>query len=430
MNRRIVLTPSASQEGSVGVYFWSVDLRRLCRLFPLLMVLATVSVPASAFAQTEPPLPTLQDAGALGDELYQRSGSIGLVLVVVRGNQVFFRGYGETAPGSGRVPDAGSVVRLCSLTKIFTTDLLTKLAADKTVRLDDPLERYAPTHATVRATVPQRVKPITLEDLATHTSGLPREVGTGPRGMPHFTYPDHRTRWRWLAAQRLKTVPGTAAFYSNVAYDLLGDALQTAAQKPYARLLAEQTLNPLKMYETTFYPNASQCARLMASIGDEGPCTSTEQTEGSSGLYSTPREMAVWLKYLLGTGIPALPVQNRAAQAVYLLPSSLVSEQGLDHAGTPSGIGLGWMHLLAAGDPSHIIEKTGGGAGFTTYIAISQARKAAVFVAATDGPGNMHFSLFKAANDVLLKMAGLPPLPPEMPKLVKKHVRKRRGREG
>ena len=391
-------------------------------LLPIVLVLTPVLTPA--LSQTAPPLPALQAAGDLGAELYQRSGSVGMVLVVVRGNQVFFRGYGETAPGSGRVPDAESVVRLCSLTKIFTTDLLTKLVADKTVRLDDPLQRYAPAHATV----PLRTRPITLEELATHTSGLPREVGTGPRGTPHFTYPDYQTRWRWLAGQHLRTVPGTAALYSNVAYDLLGDALQAAGKKPYARLLAERTLNPLKMQETTLYPNADQCARLLVATGDEGPCTSTEQTEGSSGLYSTPRDIAIWLKYLLGTGIPVLPAQNRAAQAVYLQPASLVSQQGLDHAGTPSGIGLGWMHLLAADDPSHIVEKTGGGAGFTTYIAFNQARKTAVFLAATDGPGGWRYNIFKAANNVLLTMAGLPPLPPEAPKPAPKRTHRRRRR--
>jgi D-alanyl-D-alanine-carboxypeptidase/D-alanyl-D-alanine-endopeptidase len=355
----------------------------------------------------------MQAAEALGNDLYQRSGSIGLVLVVVRGNQIYFHGYGETAPGSGRVPNDDSVVRLCSLTKIFTTDLLIKLTADKTVRLDDPLTRYAPP----RAEIPDKAQTITLEDLATHTSGLPREVGTGPRGTPHFTYPDYQTRWRWLADQHLRTTPGTAALYSNVAFDFLSDALQAAAHKPYARLLAERTLNPLKMFETTYYPNPSQCARLLQSIGDEGPCTVTDETEGSSGLYSTPREMAVWLKYLLGTGVPTLPAQDHAAQAVYIQPASLTGQQGLDHAGSVTGIGLGWMHLLPPDDPSHIIQKTGGGAGFTTYIAISQSRKTAVFLAATDGHRTgEYFNLFKAANNMLLTMAGLPPLPPEPPK--------------
>ena len=156
-----------------------------------------------------------------------------MVLVVVRNQQVFVRGYGETAPGSGQTPDAHSILRLCSLSKIFATDLLIKLAGDNLVRLDDPLQKFAPP----RLIVPSRPgHPITLADLATHTSGLPREVGRAPRDTPHFTFPDYKYRWRWLPAQRLKTVPGTAALYSNVGFDLLGDALEKAAKQPYAKL--------------------------------------------------------------------------------------------------------------------------------------------------------------------------------------------------
>jgi serine-type D-Ala-D-Ala carboxypeptidase/endopeptidase len=361
-------------------------------------------------------LPDLQSAGALGNGLFSQSGSTGMVLVVVRNDQVFFRGYGETAPGSGQLPTTDSLLRLCSLTKIFTTDVLVKLVNDKTVRFDDPLQRFAPPHAVA----PERIQPITLVDLATHTAGLPREIGNPPPGTPHFTFPDYRTRWRWLASQHLRSTPGRAALYSNVGFDFLSDALESAAHKPYATLLAERTLNPLKMRQTTFFPNATQCARLLISADDKGPCTITENTRGSSGLYSTPADITIWLKYLLGTGGPAIPVPSPASQAVYVAPSTLVSEKGLDHAGAPTGIGLGWIHLLPPGDPSHIIQKTGGGGGFTTYIAINQPHHIAIFLAATDGPGGYQFNLFKGADNVLIALAGLPPIPPEQPKRASK----------
>ena len=402
--------------------------------FSALLALCFVSAPAQAPSRTT--LPDLPSAAALGEELFRNSGATGMVLVAVRGNQVFFHGYGETAPGSHQLPAQDSVVRLCSLTKIFTTDVLAKLVADKTVRLDDPLQRFAPR----RVVVPSRVRAITLEDLATHTSGLPRELGVAPRGTPHFTFPDYATRWRWLPNQHPARTPGTSALYSNVAFDLLGDALESAAHKQYAALLSERTLKPLRMYNTTYFPNAAQCSRLLKSAHDEGPCTTTEQTAGSSGLYSTAGDMAIWLEYLLGTGAPA---QDPAAQAVYIPLSSLTRQQGLDHAGEPSGVGLGWIHIEPADSLSHIVEKTGGGAGFITYIAINHARRTAIFVAATDGPDRPragrvssvvesvaggsgpdtlrpdasgpqapHLNLFNAANNLLLTMSGLPPLPP------------------
>jgi serine-type D-Ala-D-Ala carboxypeptidase/endopeptidase len=367
----------------------------------------------STLAQAAPPpsLPDLQSVGSLGADLFLQSGSTGMVLVVVRDNQVFFRGYGETAPNSHQLPTQDSLLRLCSLTKIFTTDILTKLVADNTVSLGDPLQRFAPP----RTVVPKRNRPLTLADLATHTSGLPRELGNAPAETPHFAFPDYRTRWRWLPNQRLRSTPGTAALYSNIAFDFLSDALQSAAHKQYAALLAERTLNPLEMYNTTFFPNAAQCSHLLVSDKNEGPCAPTEATAGSSGLYSTATDMIAWLKYLLGTGSGIL-AQDPAAQAIYIRPSDLVSQKGLDHAGQPSGIGLGWIHLLPIDDPSHIIEKTGGGAGYSTYIAINHPRHTALFLAATYGPVDTHLNLFNAANKLLLAVSGLPPLPTPPPK--------------
>lgn len=386
-------------------------------LFALPIKLALAQAPTPAVS------PDLQSAGPLGEELYLQSGSTGMVLVVVLDNQVFFRGYGETAPGSHQLPTQDSVLRLCSLTKIFTTDVLIKLVGDKTVRLDDPLQRFAPP----RIVVPKRVLPITLADLATHTSGLPRELGNPPLRTPHFTYPDYRTRWHWLPNQRLRSTPGTNALYSNIAFDFLSDALQSATNKQYAALLAERTLNPLHMHNTTFFPSAEQCRQLLISAHDEGLCSVTEATAGSSGLYSTAKDMSIWLKYLLGSGGPGMPAQDPGAQAIFLLPSSLRSQKGLDHAGEPTGVGLGWIHILPLDSCSHIIEKTGGGAGFETYIAINHARHTALFIAATEGPVDTHLNLFNAANKLLLAVAGLPPLPtpPPEPAFKRRHGRRR-----
>lgn len=374
-------------------------------LIAFLLLLSLVS--ASAQSAPGVSLHDLKDAEQLGAELYTNSGATGLVLVVVRGDRAVFHGYGEAVPGSHAAPTRESVVRICSLTKIFTTDLLAKMVADGTVRLDDSLKKFAPE----AAIVPERDGPITLEDLATHTAGLEREIGAAPRHTPHFTYPNFDTRWNWLASAQLKFTPGTQAYYSNVGFDLLSDALAAAAKTRYATLLYKRTLAPLGMWETTFFPTPKQCEKLMTGSHDEGPCTITEDTEGSSGLYSTPADMEKFLKYLVGAGGSA---QAESARRVYLLPSSLKGQYGLDHAGRPSGIGLGWMHLGGSDDVMHVIEKTGGGAGFTTYIAMHPASHTALFVAMTEGhwqdrtPG---FNLFKASNNGLLALAGLPPLP-------------------
>jgi len=94
------------------------------------------------------PRPRLSRSSSPADpflaDVFQRSGSIGMVVVVVRGNETWMQSYGQTYPGSHQKPNADSLVRLCSVSKIMTTDLLVKLVADKRVSLSDPLQKFAP----------------------------------------------------------------------------------------------------------------------------------------------------------------------------------------------------------------------------------------------------------------------------------------------
>jgi D-alanyl-D-alanine-carboxypeptidase/D-alanyl-D-alanine-endopeptidase len=377
------------------------------------------------------PLP-LDSVEVLGANIANQSGITGMVVVIVRDQEVKFTSYGETAPGSGQRPGPQSVVRLCSLTKVFTTDLLERLILSGSLHLTDPLQQFAP----AGVIVPSHTKrgaaspAITLGTLATHTSGLVREVAAYPALTAHFTFPAYDYRWRWLPNQRLLTPPGSAARYSNVAFDFLGDALTKATGKSYEELFREQIGVPLRLRDTTLSPTPEQCARLIRGSEDEGPCTDTHASAGSGGLYSTPADMAHFVQSLLH--LPGIPPQPSGYLAMYVDPKNLASLQGLDHAGTPTGIGLGWLRLGDAGSPSMIIEKTGGGAGFTTYIALNPAQHAGIFMAATDGKGPSHGNVFQMVNDLLASVAGVPPLPQDIyavhPVSTVKHMSKSRHR--
>jgi len=73
-----------------------------------------------------------------------------------------------------------------------------------------------------------------------------------------------------LPTAQLKFTPGTQAWYSNIGYDLLSDALANAAHTSYPALLGRAHSKPLGMWETTFYPNDAQCAQLMRGPHNEG----------------------------------------------------------------------------------------------------------------------------------------------------------------
>ncbi len=127
----------------------SSAVRRTCNPWRLLAALILFLPSPCIGSGPDRPLPQLQSADPFLADLFHRSGSTGMVVVVVRGNETWMQSYGQTYPGSHQKPDADSLLRLCSLTKIMTTDLLVKLVADGRVSLSDPLQKFAPHNVTV-----------------------------------------------------------------------------------------------------------------------------------------------------------------------------------------------------------------------------------------------------------------------------------------
>ncbi len=332
-----------------------------------------------------------------GPVIWLSSGAPGMVLAVVRGPDTLVEGYGETAKGNGHAPDAHSLIRLGSITKVFATEVLGTLVAKGTVRLTDPLQHYA-----ADATVPARDgKAITLLDLATHTAGLPREMGYDSQ-KPQFTWPTYADRWAWLPKQTLGWTPGTVAAYSNIGFDLLTDALARAAGKPYPDLLHDFVTGPLHMADTGFTPNPSQCARLMlgSGIAPAAPCLDTTATEGSGGLYSTGADMALWLRHNLDDAAPALLISH----AAYRQRQALTAAIGFDEAGDMSSLGLGWVIMQGHGAQPMIMQKSGGGAGFMSYVAFAPGTGVGVFVAVNRVDFGMFAGVVHGANALIASL--------------------------
>jgi D-alanyl-D-alanine-carboxypeptidase/D-alanyl-D-alanine-endopeptidase len=122
--------------------------------------------------------------------------------------------------------------------------------------------------------------------------------------------------------------------------------------------------------------------------------------------------MVKLLDYLLH--IPGSPPQPAGALDIHLRPADLKSVQGLDHAGDPTGIGLAWIQLGEPATPTVLLEKTGGGAGFGTYIALNRDRQTGIFLAVTEGKGESTTDFFHEGNNLLAALANFPPLPPKV----------------
>lgn len=337
--------------------------------------------------------------------MFADSGAPGMVVVTVQGGQIEVYGRGETRPGSGQLPDGQSLVRIGSGSQVLTAEVLARLVAEGRVRLDDTLQQHAGSGRVVPRTA--GAPDITLLDLATHVSGLPRGVSSGPpKYAAPFAWPGAAVRWSELKDGKTDAAPRTEAVYSNAGYDLLGDALASAGGAPYTDLLARLVTRPLQMDDTTATPSPAQCARLMSGAGldNSGPCGATTATAASSGLFSTPRDMGVWLRKLVSV-VPPAPSTCMILKP-WLTRAAMPVMKGFDFPGPADALGLGWVRLDDGQQArSPIWHKTGSGAGFMSYTAVLPVPRSAVFIVVNKVDMKMLPRLARAGN-MLLRQLG------------------------
>jgi D-alanyl-D-alanine-carboxypeptidase/D-alanyl-D-alanine-endopeptidase len=351
-------------------------------LRPLALAASLALMPLAPTARAEPLLD--ETVGFAGAVAFLGSGAPRLVIAAVRDGETAFAGFGETARGSGEPPDADTMMRVASISKAFCGDLLASLAAEGAIGLTDPLQDHLP----APFVVPQKDgRTLRIVDLATHTSGLPREMAqTG--GTPEDPYAGHTTDAQIanLAGDPFLFAPGTGALYSNFGFDLLGAAIAEAGGKAYAELLAERVLAPRGMADTVFNPRSGDEGRLMQGHNFDGtplPFVKTPPTmECASGLYTTAGDMLKWLAWHLDADDAADAERRTMNHAGWRWRDGLSPVAGLDDGGGPmAAMALGWIVMAPDGDRPMLLHKSGGRQGMFTYAVIAPTRGVGVFVA-------------------------------------------------
>jgi serine-type D-Ala-D-Ala carboxypeptidase/endopeptidase len=86
---------------------------------------------------------------------------------------------------------------------------------------------------------------ITLESLATHTSGLPDNPPNMPLTGPGFQKYTLQQMYQALSSIKLTRAPGSKYNYSNFGMGLLGNILASKDGMPYEQLVIDRILNVL-----------------------------------------------------------------------------------------------------------------------------------------------------------------------------------------
>jgi serine-type D-Ala-D-Ala carboxypeptidase/endopeptidase len=304
----------------------------------------------------------------LADRLAAKRGMGFVVAVLERGKPPRIHSAGVA--GLAGVPlDGNTVFEIGSITKVFTGALLADMVARGEVRLDDPISKYLP--SSVR--VPSRNgRQITLGDLSTQSSGLPRlPTNLRPANIAN-PYADYSVAqlYEFLSGYTLPRDVGEKYEYSNLGVGLLGHVLSLRAGKPYGQLLKERILDPLGMTDTGIELTASMKRRMAQGFNAEGTpmlLWDLPTLAGAGALRSTANDM---LKFL------AANLDSSSAPIGSVLTKARTSMRNADRPG--NRIGLGWhiVDVFGSTETWH----NGGTGGFRAFIGLDEAKHRGVIV--------------------------------------------------
>ena len=247
-----------------------------------------------------------------------------------------------------------------SITKILTALLLADMVERGEVVLDDPVATYLP----AAVTVPDyHGQPITLLDLATYTSGLPRLPGNFAPADPLNPYVDYTVEqlYAFLSGYTLTYAPGTHYEYANVGFGLLGHALARRADRSYEDLLIQRICNPLGLDSTRITLSPEMQTRMAQGHDDcqePTPLWDLPSLPGAGAVRSSADDLLVFLEACLGRrATPLAPAMARLLAT--RRPTNRHQVQ----------VGLGWFMIDEHDDA--IVTKTGGTGGFATFVGFS-----------------------------------------------------------
>ena len=285
-----------------------------------------------------------------------------------------------------------SIFRIASMTKPVTVAAAMTLVDEGRLALTDPVSRWLPELADMRVlrdpTGPlgdtvAASRPITIDDLMTHRSGLAYAFSVGgPISRAYGQVSLRQDQDHWLAevaALPLVHQPGERLTYSQ-STEVLGIALSRIEGKSLHIVLKDRILEPLGMADTGFYitAEARRRAATMYTLdeadalqhGVMGPIPIREPRfcQGGAGLVSTVDDYLLFARMLLGGGTVD-GVRVLSQESVQSMRTNRLSaeQQGQPFLGAPFWLGRGFgLNLSVVTDPARSAQLFGPG-GLGTF---------------------------------------------------------------
>ena len=331
------------------------------------------------------------------------------IVGLVDPNGTQFYGYGNASEANNFTVNQNTIFAIGSNTKVFTAVLLADMVENGLIKLDDPIEDYLPSNVKVPEYNGHK---ITVENLATHTSGLPEfpknycseiagENPQTPREKIQFQMnfancaKDYTLDkfYQGLSNTTITREPGTKLEYSTFGSALLGNILLSLSNETsYEHLLKKRILDVLGMNDTRVNLSDEQKSRLAVGhlYGQELALFNySNPIVPGGGLYSSASDLLKFISANIGLMKTKL---NDAMQQSHLIRHTsgetmennikITNQNSTDSVGFY--IGLGWFITTNFG--TEMIRHNGAtGGGYNAFMAFNlETEKGIVIICSSD----------------------------------------------
>ena len=330
------------------------------------------------------------------NKILKKNLRTGIAVALYKNDTILIKNYGLKDKESGEAVDTSTIFEIGSITKVFTTALLQMTADAGLVKLDDDFRQYLPDTIEYGFDYP-----ISLEQLATHTSGFPRlpsrwfDDSLVVNECNPYTHLNFDSIVAYLENPSELSKPGNVA-YSNLGNGLIGHILERAHNKSLNELLDSMIFTPLNMPHSGIETDSSLKYLLATGYDAEGKATCNWQLPilaACGAIESNIPDMLQFLKANLNEDNPLYPSFSKCHQA------SLEAPNGSQ--------GLGWqleLDIFSSFLFEHhmdFIWHNGGTGGFNSAIVLDKKTNSGIIILSSGSPFTAQMSMegFGILND-------------------------------
>jgi D-alanyl-D-alanine carboxypeptidase len=330
--------------------------------------------------------PLLSKLEGIINRTLERERTPGAAIGIVREQElVWSRGFGYADLASDRAVDADTLFRCGSITKTFTATAIVQLRDEGKLGIDDPILRYIPEFARVKARF-GTPEDVTIRRLLMHTSGL---MGEGPNnGWETLEFPPIEDMVAALERTEIVIEPESQYKYSNLGFALLGEIVARISGEPYADYIQHNLLEPLGMngsglrLSDAMRPRMATGYTIRTAEGEPeiAPHPILRGWEAAGSMYSSVSDLARWIALQFRIAAPA----RGGAQILKGASLSAMHRVQFVEPNWTAGYALGWRADRRGENVYH--HHSGGINGFLSKITFNKLHRIGTVVLTNANP--------------------------------------------